>query len=173
MTEPTIHGDHLTSEDGRSSNNAVRGDPPMKKSCATKATQEKGTKMSESTADENMANTDQSEKKSILREMPWTRDRLRPEELQAWLATRKDAGCAIDIEACEVAWCYACDFDPYDVIPDLPEELQVVSRNYYVRSGDSCGWISKWDLPEKKVKTLDARFRRMSGLPEDDEIPMN
>jgi hypothetical protein len=127
--------------------------------------------MTESTAYENMANTDQSVKESILREMPFTRDRLTPGELQAWLATRKDAGCVIDIETCEVAWCYACDFDPYDVIPDLPKELQMVGRNHYVRSGDSCGWISARDLPEEKRKALDARFRRMSGLPEDDEVP--
>jgi hypothetical protein len=33
--------------------------------------------------------------------MPWTRDQMTRDELRGWLASRRAAGAAIDIESCE------------------------------------------------------------------------
>jgi hypothetical protein len=49
-----------------------------------------------------------------INRMPWTRSLMTDAELQAWVASRKEAGAAIDIETCEHArWRY--DLDPYEV----------------------------------------------------------
>jgi hypothetical protein len=47
--------------------------------------------------------------------MPWLRGLMTREELVAWLASRKEAGRAIDIETCELGKWPADDCDPYGI----------------------------------------------------------
>jgi hypothetical protein len=89
-------------------------------------------------------------------------DRMTKEQ---FLASRKAAGRAIDVETCEIEWCYAQAFDPYGVDTDLPDELWVVGREYFARSAESDGWVSIYDLPEDKRRLLYAR------MGEPDECP--
>ncbi len=92
--------------------------------------------------------------------MPWTRDQLTKEELQPWLASRKAVGAKIDIETCELGRWAACDCDPYGVRPDLPEEMQQVGTNRFVRSPESIGWVNEEDLPLAKVNAMYDRIER-------------
>ena len=68
----------------------------------------------------------------ILSRMPWTRDQLTRAQLDAWLASRKEAGRVIDIQTCELGRWKAYDCDPYGARPDLPEEMQQVGTNRFV-----------------------------------------
>jgi hypothetical protein len=54
---------------------------------------------------------------------------------KSYLGMRIDAGKLIDPQTAEITWRHACMFDPYGAEPDLPEELQIVGREYYVRAG--------------------------------------
>ena len=81
--------------------------------------------------------------------LPWTRGRFTKAEFQEWLASRKAAGAAIDIATCEVDRWHAYDLDPYGADPDLPEELQQIGTNRWVRSPESRGWVHEGDLPER------------------------
>ena len=84
----------------------------------------------------------------------------RPSDIREWLASRKEAGLKIDIKTCEVGSWHAYDLDPYGLDPDLPEELQQIGRNHFVRSPESRGWISVDDLPPEKIDALYDRFER-------------
>jgi hypothetical protein len=81
-------------------------------------------------------------------------------EIQQWLAGRKAAGAAIDIETCEITWWYAETMDSYGCESDLPEELQQVGRCWFVRSPNSGGWIVEGDLPSEKREQLGKRIDR-------------
>src|SRR5882724_9797614 len=95
-----------------------------------------------------------------LQRMPWTRDAMTNEEIQSWLASRKEAGLAIDIETCELRHWKAPDADPYGVRSDLPPDIQRVVSNCFVRSPASNGWINEADLPMEKVWAMCARLDR-------------
>ena len=88
---------------------------------------------------------------------------------------RKEAGLKIDIETCELGWWYGYDCDPYGARPDLPEEMQQVGRNRFVRSPESHRWVHEGDLPEAKVKAMYQRIDREAGIvrrsspPDDDD----
>jgi hypothetical protein len=79
---------------------------------------------------------------------------------EQWLAVRKKAGLKIDPETAEVDWRYALTFDPYDVHPDLPEELQQVGREYFARSPGSAIWVWFGDLPESTRERLLSKQHR-------------
>ena len=68
------------------------------------------------------------------------------EEVQQFLADRKEVGKTIDVENCEVFLCYGPTMDPYGVHTLLPEEEQI-QRHYFVRSPQSGGWVHERDLP--------------------------
>jgi hypothetical protein len=68
--------------------------------------------------------------------------------VEQWLAIRKKAGLQIDPATAEVDWRYGAVFDPYEIEPDLPEELQVAGRVYFARSPGSEVWVSFDDLSE-------------------------
>ena len=94
-------------------------------------------------------------------------DRMTKEE---FLASREAAGRLIDVETCEIQWWYAQTLDPYGVERDLPAELRLVGRSYFVRSAESDGWVSLYDLPKDKARALHARIERgdvgsMNDLP--------
>jgi hypothetical protein len=52
---------------------------------------------------------------------------------KAWLDERKREGLLIDPATAEVDWSFGQTLDPYGIIPDLPEELQQVGREYFAR----------------------------------------
>jgi hypothetical protein len=79
-------------------------------------------------------------------------------EIEAYYANRRAAGAAIDIETCEIRCWYAPDFDPYDIGDRAIEGC--ASRQLFVRSADSDGWINECSLPAGKYKALRARIRR-------------
>jgi hypothetical protein len=95
--------------------------------------------------------------------LPWSRDEFDPAFLRAWLASREEAGRAIDIETCELGRWAAQDADPYgirEMLGELPEEMYQVGTNRFVRSPESHGWISEDDLPPDKFEAMYARIRR-------------
>ena len=99
-----------------------------------------------------------------MHDMPWTRELMTAEQLAQWIATRKDAGAAIDIETCDLDSWYCHDLDVYGLEErkdNLPEEEQIIGRNYFVRSPDSNGWVHVDDLPlEISESALRARMDR-------------
>jgi prophage antirepressor-like protein len=56
-----------------------------------------------------------------LHAMPWTRNLMDADELRRWLASRKEAGAAIDIATCELGHWGACEADPYGIREMLGE----------------------------------------------------
>jgi len=98
-----------------------------------------------------------------MQALPWTGGELSDHDFREWVASRKQAGAAIDIETCEIGQWHAYDLDPYGMryrFGELPDELQQVGRNEFVRSPTSNGWISTDDLSAEKVKALYARIER-------------
>jgi hypothetical protein len=94
-----------------------------------------------------------------INRLPWTRDLMTLDEFAQWVASRKEAGAAIDIETCELGRWYAYDLDPYGT-RDLLDEEQQVGTNRWVRSPQSRGWINEEDLPLEKFKAMYARISR-------------
>lgn len=90
-------------------------------------------------------------------------------ELQQWLAGRKEAGRTIDVAICEIAWKWGQVLDPYEVHELTPEEYQA-GRLIFVRSPESSGWVSLYDLPEESARALHQRIDR-EGIPENDDDP--
>lgn len=76
------------------------------------------------------------------------------DEVDKWLAIRKKAARKIDPETAEVMWEFGYDFDPYGVNPELPEEFQVVSRQYFARAPGSDIWVCFVDLPCAAARAL-------------------
>ena len=90
---------------------------------------------------------------------------------EEWLAIRKNAGRKIDPETCELMWDHGCTSDPYGIDPELPEELQQVSRNYFARSPGSDIWVWFGDLPRSTERALWEKHKASlafpAGLPRD------
>jgi hypothetical protein len=85
------------------------------------------------------------------------------DELRGWLASRRAAGAAIDIETCELGRWYVQILDPYGIREALGEEIyDQVGSDLFVRSPDSRGWIAEEDLPPEKAHALYERIRRES-----------
>jgi hypothetical protein len=87
------------------------------------------------------------------------------QDIQQWLAVRKEAGLKIDPETAEVNWKYGQVMDPYGVDPDLPEECQCVGRQYFARAPGSDIWVHFHDLPEETRDALWERHRRQLAFP--------
>jgi hypothetical protein len=95
--------------------------------------------------------------------MPWSRDKLSKDELRQWLASRKEAAQAIDVESCEVGVWYADELDPYGIDRALGEfclDGASINRVGFVRSPDSNGWVYVGDLPDQKYSALLDRTER-------------
>ena len=75
------------------------------------------------------------------------------EDVEQWLAIRKEVGTKINPETAEVGWQYGYTCDPYGV-RDLPPEMQQVSREYFARAPSSDIWVSFDDLPKETVHAL-------------------
>ena len=78
--------------------------------------------------------------------------------VEQWLAIRKEAARQIDPETAEVTWRYGQTFDPYGVIPDMPEEWEQIGRGYFARSPGSDVWVSFLDLPQATAEALWAKM---------------
>ena len=72
----------------------------------------------------------------------------RDRDIEAWLDERKREALLIDPATAEVDWSFEQTLDPYGVIPDLPEELQQVGREYFARRPGSDIWVHFDDLPD-------------------------
>ena len=73
----------------------------------------------------------------------WSAERERKgddPETKAWLDERKREALLIDPATAEVHWSFGQTLDPYGMIPDLPEELQQVGREYFARRPGSDIW---------------------------------
>jgi hypothetical protein len=95
-----------------------------------------------------------------MHRMPWTRDLRTKEGLHQWVASREEAGRVIDVQNCELGHWYAYDADPYGVNPELPEEMQQIGTNRFVRSAESNGWVWEGDLSPEKVRAMYHRIRK-------------
>jgi hypothetical protein len=71
----------------------------------------------------------------------------RLEQVQVWLAPRKEAGRAIDPENVDFNWGWEEVLDPYGVDP-VPPEYSCVGRTYFVRTPGSDIWVEFGDLPD-------------------------
>jgi hypothetical protein len=85
--------------------------------------------------------------------------------LRRWLATRKNAANSIDSKTAEVGFGYDDSGSPYGIIPEFPEELLCVGRNYFARSSGSKIWISFDDLPNKVRDALWEELRNTLMFP--------
>jgi hypothetical protein len=84
-----------------------------------------------------------------LNAMPRTASRMTTDELFEWLASRKEAAHAIDIETCELAQWRSCADDPYGVLGS-----NETGNRWFVRSPESRGWIAADDLPDDKYAEM-------------------
>jgi hypothetical protein len=87
--------------------------------------------------------------------MPWTHELMTDAEFAEWVASRKEAGQAINIETCELGSWYADDMNPYD---DQSSEGDWTSRHRFVRAPESRGWVHEGDLPPDAACALCARM---------------
>jgi hypothetical protein len=83
--------------------------------------------------------------------------------VEQFIQDRRAAGLEIDVETCEIGCWYALDFDPYGIGADGADpyaEMGGSSRNFFVQSQESNGWVGECDLPEASAKALYARIER-------------
>jgi hypothetical protein len=95
--------------------------------------------------------------------LPWTNGDLSLEEFKAWVASRAEAGKAVDIETCDLGDWHTYVIDSYGVrarAGQLSEEMQQIGRNRFVRSPGSKGWVCEDDLSPASREALRARIRR-------------
>jgi len=86
------------------------------------------------------------------------------QDVDQWLAVRKEVGPRIDPEAAEVACWTAYTIDPYDVCSDLPEEAQTFGLEWFARSARSNVWVLFDDLPGETQEALsEPNGRRNQG----------
>jgi hypothetical protein len=86
-------------------------------------------------------------------------DKSEKQDVQEWLAIRKEAGFHIDAEIADVLWKYTQALDPYGVEPDLPPECQQTGRDYFARSPRSDVWVWFGDLPDATSVALWEKHR--------------
>jgi len=88
-------------------------------------------------------------------------------EHRALVAMRIAAGKLIDPQTAEITWRYACMFDPYNDGLDVPEELQQVGREEFVRTLGADSWVHVRDLPETAREII---LRRIHCKECDDDL---
>jgi hypothetical protein len=85
-----------------------------------------------------------------------------------FLASRKAAGLLIDVETCRIWWEHRDMADPYGVDPDsygVDPDHGCIGRVTFVGSLESDGPVCDSDLPEDKLRALDARIKRAKHTP--------
>ena len=91
--------------------------------------------------------------------------KMTKDDVEEWLAIRKEAGLHINPETAEVDWTYELTLDPYGVEPEIPEEYQQIGRAYFARSPGSDVWVWFGDLPEATRDALWAKHSRKLAFP--------
>ena len=99
-------------------------------------------------------------------------------ENQEWLASRNEIGRQVDPEAVEVTWRFKHVLDPYGLCEPLPDNLQLIGREYFARSLDKEDWVSFDDLPNRTTDRLWQRikaghFDASDVKPASAEMPVN
>jgi len=100
-----------------------------------------------------------------LHDMPHTARSMTREEFVNWIATRKEAGAAIKIDAAELKGWWSPVSDPYELSLWTPEGLEP-SRNdspeviphFFLRDPETRGWIWQGDLPDDKRAKMQVRI---------------
>jgi len=82
--------------------------------------------------------------------------RRRDEEVEKFLAVRKEAAKHIDPATAEVCWGYRQVDDPYDVLGP-PGEAQCIGRMYFARAPGSEIWVNFDDLSPECHEALEQR----------------
>jgi hypothetical protein len=86
------------------------------------------------------------------------------QDVDQWLAIRKEAGPRIDPEVAEVGSRHAYTIDPYGVCSDIPEEAQTFGREWFARSPRSDVWVLFDDLSgETQAALWEPNGRRNQG----------
>jgi len=80
---------------------------------------------------------------------------------EEFLAGRKAAGRLIDVETCHIAGFYVDIADPYGV----GGSIGCAAKALFVASIESDGWIVDDDLPDDKLRELEARIDRRARTP--------
>jgi hypothetical protein len=80
-------------------------------------------------------------------------------ESKEWLASRKEIGRRIDPEAVDVIWQFRPVLDPYELCEHLPDQLQLVGREYFARSLETEDWVAFDDLPKPSRDRLWRRIK--------------
>ena len=86
-----------------------------------------------------------------LNAMPWTASLMTTDELFEWLANRREAARAIDIETAELSQWKSCFCRP---VWRAGCVVGAVGAKWFVRSPDSRGWIAEFDLPTDKQQAV-------------------
>jgi hypothetical protein len=84
------------------------------------------------------------------------REGLTAAEAEAFLANRKEAGKAIDLENCEVFTSCVNILDPYGLF-HVPEEWTNIGDVEFVRNRPDGVWVSRYELPEEIRKAVDEK----------------
>jgi hypothetical protein len=99
-----------------------------------------------------------------LNGMPSTAHLMNEQELLAWLASRKEVGEAIEVEAADLKGEWVFEEAPYQLHHLFPsigrrnhDDSSQQSMRYFVRSTQSRGWIGERDLTEEKKKVVRCR----------------
>jgi hypothetical protein len=77
--------------------------------------------------------------------------------VEAFLASRREAGLKIDPATADVAWWYGDGLDRYGVQPVPDGDFRCVGREYFARAPGNDVWVSFHDLPEATAKALQHR----------------
>src|SRR4051812_18014075 len=80
------------------------------------------------------------------------------EDLETWLAIRKEAAKTIDPTTAEIFWTYGDITDPYGVDPDGRSEC--IGRVYFARAPGSDIWVEFGDLPMPVVDEFWKRHKQ-------------
>jgi hypothetical protein len=85
------------------------------------------------------------------------------DEINAWLAVRKEAALQIDEATAEVDWWDVRELDPYGVDPDLAEKSREFVPAYFACAPGGDIWVNFDDLPDE---VRDALCQRVQNLME-------
>jgi hypothetical protein len=90
--------------------------------------------------------------------LPWSEEEFTPESLRGWLENRKAAALRLDIKTCEWGNWMVDIGDVYGL--QRENRVGCDTRQNFVRSAATAGWIWEGDLPKEKLAALRARSDR-------------